>query len=278
MAFKNKKLFRRLKKPYRLSIVNENTLEEKASFLLTPLNILLFTSSFLLLFFFITYSIFNYSNITKYLPGKKVGSNQAEMIEMQKKLDEIENQHRVEIKRQKDLISVLSGNTKSLDTIDAADFNADIEIEQTVNPIIKPGVNNNQGVIYVQNDLDFENILLFTPIIGKISKGFDANNHKAVDITPVVKDASVKATLEGTVIFTGWTPDFGHVISIQHIGNLVSVYKHNSYLHKKIGDFVRAGEVIAVAGNTGELSDGTHLHFELWYNGRALDPTSYISF
>lgn len=277
MPTRNKRLFRRLKKPFRLLIVNENTLEEKASFLLTPLNILLFLSSFLLIFFLITYSIITYSALGNYIPGSSSGREKSELIDIKKKLDEIEYQYKIELRRRNDIINVLSGSSKSMDTISMDGTEAPIQNEGVTSiKEVMPTDRNRAGVN--SKDFNFEGILLFAPLKGKISQGFDINTHQAVDITPIIADESVKATLEGTVIFTGWTPDFGHVIQIQHAGNLQSIYKHNAYLHKKIGDYVRTGEVIAVAGNTGELSTGTHLHFELWYNGRALNPEKWISF
>jgi len=277
MSTRNKKLFRRLKKPFRLLIVNENTLEEKASFLLTPLNILLLVSSFLLIFFFITYFIITYSAVGKYIPGSSSGTDKSELIAIQKTLDGIERQHKIELRRRNDIINVLSGSSKSMDTISMDEQSVSVESpEVSSNESVNSVGRNKRGLN--NNDFNFEGILLFAPLKGKISQGFDVNTHQAVDITPIIADESVKATLEGTVIFTGWTPDFGHVIQVQHAGNLQSIYKHNSYLHKKIGDYVRTGEVIAVAGNTGELSTGTHLHFELWYNGRALNPQKWISF
>ena len=88
----------------------------------------------------------------------------------------------------------------------------------------------------------------------------------------------MKATLDGTVIFTGWTLETGYIISIQHSNNIISVYKHNSTLLKKTGDYVKAGDPIAIVGNTGELTTGPHLHFELWHNGTAANPKEFMSF
>jgi murein DD-endopeptidase MepM/ murein hydrolase activator NlpD len=101
--------------------------------------------------------------------------------------------------------------------------------------------------------------------------------HYGLDIAGKANEP-IKATLDGTVIISGFTGETGHVIGIQHGNNMLSLYKHNSALLKKIGDFVKAGEVIAIIGNSGEHTSGPHLHFELWYNGNALDPGKYISF
>ena len=86
------------------------------------------------------------------------------------------------------------------------------------------------------------------------------------------------STLDGTVILATYTADTGYVIQVQHNQNLVSVYKHCGSLLKKVGDTVKAGEAIALVGNTGEKTSGPHLHFEVWNKGRALDPTKYIVF
>jgi len=102
-------------------------------------------------------------------------------------------------------------------------------------------------------------------------------NHYGVDIVSQ-KNEAIEATLSGTVIFANWTVETGWVIAIQHQGNIISVYKHNSVLLKKQGTFVKAGEPIAIVGETGELSSGPHLHFELWYNGNPINPKEYISF
>jgi len=84
--------------------------------------------------------------------------------------------------------------------------------------------------------------------------------------------------LDGTVIFTNWTLETGYVLAIQHSHNIVSIYKHNSAILKKSGDLVKAGEPIAIIGNTGELATGPHLHFELWNDGSPVNPKDYITF
>lgn len=125
--------------------------------------------------------------------------------------------------------------------------------------------------------LPIEGVHFFSPLKGVISNGYDISTHPAVDIT-APKGATIKAVLDGTVIFAGWSDEYGYTIQIQHDGDLVSVYKHNRKLLKKTGDKVSAGTPIAHLGNTGSLTTGDHLHFELWYKGQAVDPTKYISF
>lgn len=118
----------------------------------------------------------------------------------------------------------------------------------------------------------------YSPVRGIVSAGFDPKiPHLATDIATRMNEP-IKATLSGHVIFASFTPSTGYVIMVQHLDNLVSVYKHCAALLKKTGSFVRGGEVIALVGNTGELSTGPHLHFELWSHGNAVNPQDYITF
>ena len=127
-----------------------------------------------------------------------------------------------------------------------------------------------------RRDLPIEGLHFFTPLKGVVSQGFDVT-HPYIDIT-AAEGSAVKATLDGTVIYTGWSEDDGNTIQIQHTDDIVSIYKHNDKLLKKAGDKVKAGTSIAIVGNTGDTSTGTHLHFELWHKGEAVDPARYIKF
>lgn len=122
------------------------------------------------------------------------------------------------------------------------------------------------------------NLVLFPPVNGTISENYNfEEKHYAVDIV-VAKDTPVKATADGTIIFAEWTADTGYVVIIEHSNELISVYKHNASITKQQGDLVKAGEVIAMSGNTGELTTGPHLHFELWSRGYPVNPTNFIDF
>lgn len=126
-------------------------------------------------------------------------------------------------------------------------------------------------------NLPIEGMHFFTPLKGVISQGYDQILHPYVDITAPANSV-VMSVLDGTVIGAGWSDDSGYTIQIQHSDDLVSVYKHNQKLLKKTGDKVSAGTPVALVGNTGALTTGDHLHFELWYKGEAVDPTKYINF
>ena len=102
-------------------------------------------------------------------------------------------------------------------------------------------------------------------------------DHNGLDIL-APKNTPIKAVMDGVVILSDWTLETGNTIGIMHDNQVMSFYKHNSSLLKKNGAIVRAGEAIAIIGNTGTLSSGPHLHFELWYKGKPVDPSRYINF
>ena len=131
---------------------------------------------------------------------------------------------------------------------------------------------------YDKSTQTLEDFVFFKPIEGIITRDFNIfENHYGIDVGAHA-GASVKACLDGVVIFSDWSISNGNMIIIQHKNNIVTVYMHNSILTKKTNDLVKTGEVIAIVGNSGELSSGPHLHFELWQNGTPINPLEYIDF
>jgi len=125
---------------------------------------------------------------------------------------------------------------------------------------------------------ELREVFFFTPITGFISDHYDVKKgHFGTDIV-TKENEPVKCIADGTVVMAAFTQEYGHMISVQHAGNLVSIYKHNAELLKKVGTFVSAGEIISIVGNSGEMTDGPHLHFELWYNGSSLNPEEFVTF
>lgn len=125
---------------------------------------------------------------------------------------------------------------------------------------------------------ELQETFFFTPITGFISDHYDVKKgHYGIDVVAKTSEP-VKSIADGMVILASWTQDSGYVIAVQHKGNLISVYKHNAELLKKVGTFVNAGDIISIVGNSGEMTDGPHLHFELWYNGNSLNPEEFVTF
>jgi len=130
----------------------------------------------------------------------------------------------------------------------------------------------------VETKFEINKLHFYCPLKGAITNIYDAHgNHFGIDIVSNLNEP-ILCVLDGTVVLSGWTLEAGYVIQVQHQNNLISIYKHNSQLLKEMGDRVTAGEAIAIIGNTGEYTTGPHLHFELWHNGKPLNPSDYIVF
>ena len=114
------------------------------------------------------------------------------------------------------------------------------------------------------------------PVDGVLSRGFDAaRGHFAVDLA-ASEGTPVRAFADGYVVFADWSHDGGHTIAVQHPGGYLSVYKHNGRLLRRVGERVRARETIALSGDTGRITSGPHLHFEVWRDGLAQDPAALV--
>lgn len=197
-----------------------------------------------------------------------------------------------EVRRKDQFIGLFGGFlTGETDSTQAAEFlegiepiSGDFEIDLSRSAIdsqIRLEMEAEESVMNLEQDYgtdEIQEIFFFSPISGLVSRGFNLKeDHHGVDVV-AKKNEPVMAVASGTVILSSWTQDSGYVIAIQHSSNLISIYKHNAELLKKTGSFVNGAEVIAIIGNTGELTDGPHLHFELWYNGYPVNPEDFVSF
>jgi murein DD-endopeptidase MepM/ murein hydrolase activator NlpD len=180
---------------------------------------------------------------------------------------------------------VLEGNVSTVDfnrdsIIDAAKLDiSEIDLSPTrEDSLLREKVNKEDKYNLFESATSQVNFVLFPPVSGNISENYNAKEkHYGIDVV-VAKDTPIKAASDGTVIFSEWTAETGYVIIIEHSYGLISIYKHNASLIKSQGDLVKSGEVVATAGNTGKLTTGPHLHFELWSDGYPINPTNFIDF
>ncbi|WP_010181799.1 M23 family metallopeptidase [Aquimarina agarilytica] len=282
---KKGKIATKLLNKYRLVILNENTFEEQVSFKLTRLNVFVLVMITSLLLITGTIFLIAFSSLREYIPGYSSSELSEKANRLAYETDSILDEVRYNEKYYESIKKVLTGQVsaetfnkdsvdkdikKELSSVNLKPSAQDIELRKEVERKEKYAVKN-------ASDLDQE-FLFIPPVKGSVTSKFNYKlKHYAVDIA-VAKDTPVKAAGHGVVVFSEWTPDTGYVLLLKHKSGLLSVYKHNAKLLKKQGDIVIAGEVIAVAGSTGELSTGPHLHFELWDKGQALNPADYIDF
>ncbi len=173
---------------------------------------------------------------------------------------------------------VSSGQNYTAPPIGGASSNWADHQEPAITIDLLPGRNHSGAGRASAGPVRFPNIVLpaLAPVNGFVTRGFDARTgHYGIDIA-VEAGTSVRAIGDGYVVMADWTQEGGYAIAIQHSDGYLSVYKHNGQLHKRTGDRVQARDNIAVSGNSGEFTTGPHLHFELWRNGLAQDPSAYL--
>ncbi len=287
---KKKTWKKKLRNKYNLIIRNDETFEEKISIRLTKLNVFILVSSSIIILVVLVIYLVAFTSLREYIPGYTDVSLRKKLYELQVRADSLE----ADFKR-KDLFihnikSIIEGEEIVDELPKAIEANIDydtIKLYKSIEDSIlraefekKEAYNlqfDDNGELY-RNASSIRGFNFFAPIKGILTNKFNlAEKHYGVDIV-AKKNEAIKATLDGTVIFSNWTPETGYVIGIQHKRNIISVYKHNSALLKEEGNFVKAGETVAIIGDSGELTTGPHLHFELWYNGTPVNPEDYISF
>ncbi len=282
---KQKKLAKKLLHKYRLVILNEDTFEERFAIKLTRLNVFVIMSLSAIVLIVLTTILIAFTPIREYIPGYSSTALKKEATNLSFKTDSLQQvvflneQYFESIKR------VLKGDVNTIEfnkdsIINAAErdftqYNLNPSIEDS---LLREKVNKEDKYNLFESATARVNFVLFPPVKGTISEGYNVKEkHYAVDIV-VAKDTPVKSTADGTVLLAEWTTQTGYVIMVDHGNGLISAYKHNASLTKEQGDLVKAGEVIAISGNTGELTTGPHLHFELWTDGYPIDPTTFIDF
>jgi len=282
---KRKKLLKRLKSRFRLTVLNESTFEEKFSYSLTPLNVIIMFGGMLVVFGALIYLLVAFTPLKNYvIPdyASTIYREEARIARIQ--ADSLLEESRKTERYLNDLKVILSGGSLSnaTDTVPSGSATPDLnynisDLDESMRQKISEQDRFSIEAIEETEDRK-KGLILFKPVNGTISSSFNPKEgHYGIDLV-APKDDPVKAVLDGTIIAAAFTADDGNIISVQHANNLISVYKHNSVLLRKVGDMVKAGESIAFIGDSGENSEGPHLHFELWENGAPVNPTQYLSF
>jgi len=289
MANRTQKILDRLKNKYKLVILNDETFEEKASITLNRLNVFIVGSVLLVLLIGIVTSLLIFTPLKEYIPGYADVSLRRDISEMSIKVDSLQMLVDANDKYIANIQSVINGTVGTKDTLNVnskptlKDTTFRIGAKPEEDSLLRLMIEdqNQYGFAIKENNIKPSGIAgyaFFTPVKGIITEKYNPRKgHYGIDIA-ATKGLPIKSALEGTIVFAGWTSDAGYVVVIQHANDLVSMYKHCSVVLKKVGNFVRSGEPIAIVGDTGELSNGPHLHFELWFKGNAVNPKDYINF
>ena len=282
---KKKPFWHNIKFKYKLTIVNESTLEEVTALHVSKLNGLSVLLAVFTVLCVIAACIVSFTPLRNYLPGYMNSEVRKQIVDNALLADSLSRtleQYNLYVMNLQDVIrgEVRLDSVRSIDSL--AMQRSEELMERTSNEERFRKEFEEQekyNLANVKAPMPVSDIIFYRPALGMLSKGFDPEGrHFGVDIAADAKE-SVLATLDGTVIFCGYMPGNGYVILLQHATNLVSAYKHCGSLLKSPGDKVTAGEVIALVGDRSEGEEGhPHLHFELWHRGQVLNPEQYIVF
>lgn len=269
---------------YKLTITNENTLEEVVGIHVSKLNGLSVLLTAVTVIFLIAATIIAFTPLRNYLPGYMNSEVRAQVVGNALRADSLQKvleRQAMYIMNIQDIFSgkVRVDSVQSIDSLTSARSEELMERTKQEEEFRKQYEETERYNLTASNDkAAVSGLIFYRPTRGMMSSNFDPDKkHFGIDIAANPNE-SVLATLDGTVILSSYTAETGYVIQVQHGQDFISVYKHCGSLLKKEGDTVKGGEVIALVGNTGEKTTGPHLHFELWHKGRAIDPSKYIVF
>lgn len=282
---KRKKLAKKLFTKNRLVILNEDTFEEIFSLKLTLMNVFVVATVGAILIITITTYIIAFTPLREFIPGYASNKLKRDATELALKSDSLSAAVAHNEAYLNSIKKILTGD------LEAAKFNKDSILATKVDTPNEADLEPTKEDLKLREEVAREdkynlfekatpkvNVVLFPPVKGSVTEKFSPKNkHYSVDIA-VAKNTPIKAVQNGTVIFADWTPSTGNVIILRHNNGFMSAYKHASSLTASQGDNVRTGEVIALAGSTGQESTGVHLHFELWKDGYPIDPEQFIEF
>lgn len=279
-------MLEKLKQRLRFVLFDDQSYKELKSMTLTRFQLLTRILSVLLLFFALTAALIAFSPLREYIPGYSPPHLSEDLMRLSLKTDQLLEEIQIKDQKLEILEKVLRG--EAFDDSTYADTSRSVLVSEDdlraskEDSVFRQAIER-EGRFDVLSEttarpLDLINIAFYAPLKGLISDSFNLQDkHFGIDVLAPENEA-IKACLRGTVVFSDWTTETGYSIAIQHENNLISFYKHNSVLLKKTGEQVKAGDVIAIIGNSGEFSSGPHLHFEMWHKGKAIDPEQHILF
>ena len=280
---------------YRLVVLNNDTFEEVGSYKLSLMNLYVLVSSLLVGFTILVLSLVVFTPLKRLIPGYGGMGSQRDMFDLVDRVDSLERVLTAQQTYANNVRKLLTADVEKESDVVKEKVATVVDSNINVDPseaemVIRAGGSSpfvgdsgdknieNKAIKAIGQSDRLESMYLISPLSGSISKSFSLKEkHYGTDLV-APKNTPIKAVADGFVISSDWTLETGNTIAVQHANNVVSFYKHNSSLLKKVGDKVNSGEAIAILGNTGEQSNGPHLHFELWKDGKAVNAQEYIRF
>ena len=280
---KKNNIKKRESKNYRLVIQEEKTYKEKFKLKLSRTNVFLTGTFISLIIVSITTSIIFFTPVREYIPGYDTTKMRIQAINNLERLDSLINQLSTNENYLEAVFQTINGedykniytNESQRISLDLSELDMSLRVEDS---ILRKVVEREDKFNVIESETQTLNLEMSPPVRGIIIESFDVSiKHYGIDI--VLKEQTpVKAVADGIVLLSEWTIDSGHTVIVYHKDQLTSVYKHNYLSKVKTGDYVKQGQVVALSGNTGELTSGPHLHFELWDSNGPINPEDFIIF
>lgn len=280
-----KKIIEKLRNRYRLIIYNDTTFQSVWTMKLSRIKVFTITSLASAGIVVLVIFLIAGTQLREYIPGYPNEEYREMLIRNALLVDSLEQEIQVRDRFFQTMNAIMRGedppdfsetqdNSQQAEIVDTPRLNQDsIFQDKILEERLSLSVQSNRAPMGSLSNLHF-----FIPTKGLITNKFNSTTgHYGIDLVSQ-PNSRISAVLSGTVLFASWTLDTGYVIYLQHDNNLISAYKHNAALLKKQGDRVNGGEAIAIIGNTGEVTTGPHLHFELWHEGKPIDPERFIVF
>ena len=286
MDKKKGSLFSKLKDRYRINIINPDNFEEISSFNGNWIQVLMIVSTLFILSFALSIVVLLYTPLNNYFTDTTGRMADPRTIQLSALADSLQHQLGIQAQYIDNQLAIFKGEDdryakEAEENIEKPNKEVDESSLFHISPEdsgIRKEMESYAFSLGTNKPKNQDGIHFYPPVNGIVNARFNPDiKHYAVDLISE-KEAPIKSTLDGTVIFSEFSSTTGYVIVIQHLNNYISIYKHNSVLLKQVGNFVRAGETVAIIGNSGEMTTGPHLHFELWQNGRPIDPENFIVF
>ena len=275
----------RMRFKYRVSITNENTLEETWYTRLSRFSVLIFVTAFFLTTFIILTLIIFITPLRYYLPGFQDSGNRIAMIQQSMRLDSLDKEIRLRdaylvVLRDNMLGATHTDTVKPLDSIELKE-RATVVMEKTkreeefVRKYEETEKYNLGTIVQTSNEKMY---VFFRPVSGVVASTFSPKEGEFGIKIITSPQETVKSVLEGRVIYTGYTFENEWVIQVLHDNEYISLYKNNTRLLKQTGDYVKAGESIAITGSEGDKSSNKFFYFEIWKKGNPINPLDMITF
>ncbi len=279
-----KAFWRNFKFKYKLTIINENTLEEVVGIHVSKLNGLSVLLSACTIIFLIAAAIITFTPLRNYLPGYMNSEVRAQVVSNALRADSLAealNRQNMYIMNIQDIIS---GRVKT-DTITSIDSLTRLRTEELMSRSEEEERFREEyerkeryNLRSVSERTGTEGLIFYRPSRGVVTSEFNPEEkHFGVDLT-AEPAGSVLSALDGTIVFAAFTIEYGYVIQVQHVKDFMTIYKNCGSLMKQTGDRVKGGEVIALTRRPDDKHPTPHLHFELWHKGQAVNPDKYIVF